>query len=152
MTATSAAGTATARGSVTIVRPPAPPTPLPQVTPTPTPAPFSARIAPGSPRLGALARSGLPVAVTCSAACTVTLRLQLGAADSRRLRLKRGVALGTARVQLIRAGTTTVRVGLTGAARRALSRSRPARLKLAVSATEAAKRPVAGARALTLRR
>ncbi len=159
VTAVNAVGEATARGAVTVVDPPPPVpevTPQPQASPQPPsppppPAPFSARIAPRAPRLAALARSGLSVAVTCSASCTVTLRLGLDARDARRLRLRRGGAIGTARATLTRAGTTTVRIRLTAAARRAIARARPARLRVTLGATEASKRPVTGGKTLTLR-
>ena len=149
VTATSTAGDATARGSITLIQPqltppigassPRPPRPL---------ARFSARIATRTPRLAALRRSGLRVTVTCSQACTVTVRLRVHARDSSRLGgLK---AIGTAKATLTRSGSTTVRVRLSAKARRALART--ARVRLALHATEALRRTVTGARTLTIRR
>ncbi len=148
VSAGTAAGEAVARGTIGVV--PAPP---PQETPrivTPGPTRFSGRIAARAPRLNALIRSGLPVTVTCSASCTVTLRLGLSSSDTRRLHLKRGAAIGSAKAKLARAGSVTVKVRLTAAARRALARVE--RLKLTLGATEASKRAIAGSGTLTLRR
>jgi hypothetical protein len=153
VTAANAAGEATARGTITVAPPPRAPAPGSPRPPASGRLPFSARIEPRIPRIASLRRSGLPVTVTCSRRCTVTLRLTLDARDSRRLRLRRGATIGTARATLARSGSVTARVRLTAAARRAVTRARPKRLRVTLSARVLGRqRAVTGGGPLTLRR
>jgi hypothetical protein len=151
VTASNSAGDATARTTVaiTFARPPRPPRQPTLSPPQPIRVAFSASIRASHPHLASLRRSGLPVTVTCSTACTISLRLIL---SSRALGRKRGATIGTARAQLARAGHVTVRLRLTASAWRALARAHLKRLVLVLSATEPLRRPVTGGGTLTLRR
>ena len=123
----------------------APPVPLV------VPAPFTGRLAIKTTTLATLLKRGLPVTVTCSHRCSITVRLAPDAATAKRLGLKRGAALGTAKIALAAGSATTLRVKLSAAAQRAIKRKRVRSVRFKVSATEAGKRAVTGGKMLTVR-
>jgi hypothetical protein len=90
--------------------------------------------------LRTLLKRGLPVRVTCSAACNATVRLAKGART-----VGRGSRSGMS-------GPVTLRVKLSPAGRKALRRARRATLRLTVSATGAGGVRAAATKTLKLRR
>jgi hypothetical protein len=99
--------------------------------PPPVPGPGAAPVATlavkSTAKLGSVLKKGLPLSVTCQAACNITARLSL-----------KGRKLGRARKALLAAGTAKLRIKLSKAAKRRLRRAHKPRLKLRVSVTNAA--------------
>jgi hypothetical protein len=126
-----------------------PPPPVPTVTPAPTPAPtprpesrvdVNDRQAPRvTVRLSSTQRrdeieGGLVVRVRCSEACAVKADLVASRKVAKRLKLRRVVASGTAKVEA--AGTTYAFVRLSSRTRRAVFKAKRTPLTLRVAVTD----------------
>jgi hypothetical protein len=92
------------------------------------------------------------VQARCTSTCRLTVRLVPDAATARRLGLRRSAALGTGTFALGGGTAAAVRVKLTRAAARAIKRAKPGSIRFTISVTEAERRTVTGARAVTVRR
>ncbi len=87
----------------------------------PAPAPAGFAVAPTEERLADALAGRYTVLAACAAACRVNAELSVSARAARRLGMRaRAVAIGNGVKRLSTAGAASVRVGLTGAARRAL--------------------------------
>lgn len=128
------------------------PVPVPGPTPTtpsvPVPAP-TASLALASPAKASAAK-GVPVKVTCTAACTGKVSVVVSKKVAKQLRLK-SVVLGTRKVSLAAAGATTVKVALSKAARKAIARKGKIKGLVKVSVSSGGK-TLASQRSLTLKR
>jgi Concanavalin A-like lectin/glucanases superfamily len=87
-----------------------------------------------------LRKRGLAVQVTCSEACAVTARMSVAAGDASRLHLAKGrrAMIGSATLPTGRAGTRSLRVGVTARVRKRLKGRRPPAVTLNVVATDRA--------------
>jgi hypothetical protein len=133
--------------------PTANPTPTPTATPvvqpepgpgvgTPPPPPdTSAPVVSASAKPAKLAKvikSGLPVSVKCSEACSVTVVAEVDKATAKRLKLGKSLQVGRGSKRLGSAGSVAVPVKLTAKAKKAVKRQRSLKLKLTITATDAA--------------
>jgi PKD repeat protein len=135
------------------------PTPEPSATPVPnpgpqaTPSPAPDRVAPvvtatvKAPKLATLAKSGLPVKVRCSEACTVTVVLTVDKATAKRLKLGTKLELGRATGK---GGTVKIKLG--AKARKAIAKQRSVKIKLTITAVDAAGNRRVTTKTLTVKR
>jgi Ca2+-binding RTX toxin-like protein len=96
--------------------------------------------APGSIRIAALLKGGLPVQVNCPAACSIVAGLSVK------------TSVGTARKALLKAGTTTLVVKIAKKSRRAIARLKRGTLTLRVKITDAAGKSTTLNRTVALKR
>jgi Ca2+-binding RTX toxin-like protein len=107
------------------------------------PAAFSIVLAlkvPGSVRVTTLLKRGLPVKVTCTAACSIVAGLSTKA------------SVGTARKALLKAGSATLTIKITKKSRRAVGRLKRGKLTLGVKVTDAAGKSTTLKRTVALKR
>jgi hypothetical protein len=89
---------------------------------------------------GGLRKRGLVLQTTCSEACTVTARLSVAAGDASRLHLAKGrrAMIGSAQLTIGRAGTRSLRVGVTARVSQRLKGKRAPAVTVNVVATDRA--------------
>jgi hypothetical protein len=89
---------------------------------------------------GGLRKRGLLLQATCSEACTVVARMSVAAGDASRLHLAKGrrATIGSATLTTGRAGTRSLRVGVTARVSKRLKGRRPPAVTLNVVATDRA--------------
>jgi hypothetical protein len=116
--ATNSSGTATARSATVAIA-----------------APLLIHVTVTTPRLASLARHGLTVHTSCSAACRATATVSIAHLQARLLGLAHAGTLGSATGRLNQAGTLTLKVTLGAAARTALRRTRHRKITLILAAT-----------------
>lgn len=130
---------------------PAPAPPAAPAAPTPdrTPPTLALTFAP-SAKVTALARRGLRLSARCSEGCALEVRLELGRALARTLRLP--TVIGAGKAERLTAGTVAVTARLSAKARKAIRRLDHGRLTVRVTARDAAGNAQTVARTLRLRR
>jgi hypothetical protein len=115
------------------------PTPVTQRFTVDTVPPTLTVVAP--PRVpDGLRKRGLVLQTTCSEACTVTARMSVAAGDASRLHLAKGrrAMIGSAQLSIGRAGTRSLRVGVTARVSKRLKGKRAPAVTLNVVATDRA--------------
>ena len=129
----------------------------PGPTPNPTPQASLATIgAPAKIKRAALLKKGLKVPVACARACSVALALQISGKDAKRYRLvkkktSKPVTIGAAKKSFAGAGTATVTVKLTKAARKRLARAKKLTVTLRSTATESGAVPLVARKPISVR-
>jgi hypothetical protein len=102
--------------------------------PVGSPLPVLDRVRAPSGGLGAAAKRGIAVTLSCRSACTVRAKLSISKAAAKRARL-RSTTVGSAAASRANAGQFALHVKLTKKARRALRRVTPVKVDLAVTVT-----------------
>jgi hypothetical protein len=129
----------------------------PGTNPSPNPQPALATIgAPAKVKRATLLKKGLKVPVACARACSVSLALQISGKDAKRYRLvkkktSKPVTIGKARKAFAGAGTATVTVKLTKAARKRLARAKKLTVTLRSTATESGAVPLVARKPISVR-
>ena len=157
--------TATATPTATATAEPTPEstaTPVPQPAPSATPAPPAPApdtaapqltAAPKAPKMAALVKSGIPVTVGCSEACKVTVVATVDKATAKRLKLgKKSLQVGKTTQNLAAGVKATLKVKLSGKAKKAAERQRSIKVTLTITAVDAAGNAKVSKKTVTVRR